>query len=174
MVICACRPLAKKFEAWGRSSYSCDETFILNKNLLLLGRVRKSNIINAYPQYSYRRQYSMKLNYLIDGLFPTLILIHLYVAPYSKVEEAFNLEAIHDILRYGSSRDAIEQYYDHVAFPGPVPRTFLGALALAGLSKPCMSWLNDSLDVQILGIYISNPPCSTNFKQNVYFSMCIG
>ena len=95
---------------------------------------------------------------LIDGLFPILILVHLLVAPYSKVEEAFNLEAIHDILRYGLSRDAIEHHYDHVAFPGPVPRTFLGAFALAGLSKPCTSWLNNSLDVQILGIYIYTLP----------------
>lgn len=95
----------------------------------------------------------MKLDYLIDGLFPALILIHLFAASYSKVEEAFNLEATHDILRYGITRDAIEHRYDHVAFPGPVPRTFVGALVLAGLSKPCMSWLNNSLDVQILGMY---------------------
>lgn len=98
----------------------------------------------------------MRAQVLVDGLIPTLVLIHLYVAPYSKVEEAFNLEAIHDILRHGISRDAIELRYDHLAFPGPVPRTFVGALALAGLSKPCMAWLNDSLDVQILG-KISSP-----------------
>lgn len=88
---------------------------------------------------------------LLDGLIPAFILIHLYVAPYSKIEEAFNLEATHDILKYGTSKEAIAHHYDHVVFPGPVPRSFVGALALAAFSRPCLPWHDDTLQTQIIG-----------------------
>jgi hypothetical protein len=73
-------------------------------------------------------------------LIPGLVLLHLRVAPYTKVEESFNIQAAHDFLTYGISfRNAaarIDAFYDHVKFPGPVPRTFIGAMGLAGLSNP--------------------------------------
>lgn len=95
---------------------------------------------------------------LLDGVFPALVLVHLFAAPYSKVEEAFNLEATYDVLKYGVSREAVKHQYDHVTFPGPVPRTFLGAVSLAGLSMPWLSWLSEnSLQVQILGILNISP-----------------
>jgi hypothetical protein len=37
-----------------------------------------------------------------------------------------------------------------MSFPGAVPRTFIGALALAGLSKPFL-WLSHPTDGQFLG-----------------------
>lgn len=80
----------------------------------------------------------------LAGLIPSLILLHLVVAPYTKVEESFNIQAIHDIATYGfatqNTSSTIQEYYDHATFPGAVPRTFVGALALAGLSKPLL-WL---------------------------------
>lgn len=73
-------------------------------------------------------------------VFPFLILLHLSAAPFTKVEESFNVQAAHDFLIYGLSYHnaaaKIEALYDHVKFPGAVPRTFIGALALAGISNP--------------------------------------
>lgn len=80
---------------------------------------------------------------LLELTIPTFILLHLYISPYTKVEESFNLQAIHDIIHFGipnplsdGAKSYIQQHYDHVAFPGSVPRTFVGAIILAGLTKP--------------------------------------
>ncbi|KAK9238171.1 Alg9-like mannosyltransferase family-domain-containing protein [Lipomyces kononenkoae] len=69
---------------------------------------------------------------LLDVLFLVLIIVHLVVSPYTKVEESFNLHAVHDLLIHG--RDL--QAYDHFEFPGVVPRTFIGALVVSLLAKP--------------------------------------
>lgn len=77
-------------------------------------------------------------------LFPPLIALHHIISPYTKVEESFNIQATHDILTHGvpTSNAAVRfrTNYDHMKFPGAVPRTFIGALALAALSKPFI-WL---------------------------------
>lgn len=85
---------------------------------------------------------------------PLLILLHLLISPYTKVEESFNIQAVHDILTFGipthNVDSTLKAQYDHMTFPGAVPRTFIGALVLAGLSKPVL-WWNDSVDRQMLG-----------------------
>ncbi|KAF2088126.1 glycosyltransferase family 22 protein, partial [Saccharata proteae CBS 121410] len=87
-------------------------------------------------------------------LIPTTILLHLYYAPYTKVEESFNIQAIHDILAHGVPTTDVNEFlaarYDHVSFPGSVPRTFVGALLLSGLSRPWVQWLASSMQLQIL------------------------
>lgn len=50
------------------------------------------------------------------------ILMHVCLAPYSKVEESFNMQAVHDFLVHGQNVEA----YDHQEFPGVVPRSFIG------------------------------------------------
>lgn len=88
------------------------------------------------------------------SLFPILICLHLHIAPYSKVEESFNIQAVHDILTFGipvkDVGSQLKLQYDHMTFPGAVPRTFIGALVLAALSKPVL-WMNNVLDRQQLG-----------------------
>lgn len=75
-------------------------------------------------------------DYVLDGVLLLIITYHLLIAPYTKVEESFNIQAIHDILNYGIfPSSTIVDNYDHVQFPGVVPRTFIGSLALAGIVK---------------------------------------
>jgi hypothetical protein len=72
-------------------------------------------------------------------LLISVILLHLSVSPYTKVEESFNIQATHDILTYGVNladpEAHIAENYDHVKFPGSVPRTFVGAVTLSFLAN---------------------------------------
>ncbi|KAI0750080.1 Alg9-like mannosyltransferase family-domain-containing protein [Daedaleopsis nitida] len=76
-------------------------------------------------------------------------------APFTKVEESFNLHATHDVLAYGV-RSANLHKYDHFVFPGAVPRTFIGSVVLAWMTQFCLrvgSWFgifSDKFDVQVL------------------------
>lgn len=101
-------------------------------------------------------------------LIPAVILLHLAWAPYTKVEESFNVQAVHDILVHGipteNASEFLAQHYDHVSFPGSVPRTFSGALVLAGLSRPFVPWLSSPPQVQLLGKCPG--PCPTSYAES--------
>ncbi|KAL3961789.1 hypothetical protein ACCO45_003312 [Purpureocillium lilacinum] len=85
------------------------------------------------------------LDTLLEALLFLVPLAHLLLAPHTKVEESFNMQAAHDVLVYGvpwtgpSPRARLAAAYDHFAFPGAVPRTFLGAVLLAGLGQPLVA-----------------------------------
>ncbi|KAJ3442150.1 dol-p-man [Anaeramoeba flamelloides] len=73
----------------------------------------------------------------IDLLPLTILLVYVFMSPYNKVEESFNLQATHDLL-YCKTLDC----FDHHQFPGVVPRTFIGPLALTFFSFPFKFLLN--------------------------------
>ncbi|CAB4414401.1 unnamed protein product [Rhizophagus irregularis] len=76
-----------------------------------------------------------------DILLSCLVAMHIFLCPFTKVEESFNLQATHDILEYGISLESLKKY-DHFEFPGVVPRTFVGPLVLSGVSLPFIKIMN--------------------------------
>ena len=92
-------------------------------------------------------------------IIPVLVLLHLYVSPFTKVEESFNIQAAHDILTNGIPSPwekyphfKFVQQYDHMTFSGAVPRTFIGALILSGIANPLLWYAKLSLpEQQFLG-----------------------
>ncbi|KAI1361258.1 Alg9-like mannosyltransferase family-domain-containing protein [Xylaria arbuscula] len=110
---------------------------------------------------------------LLSLSIPILVIIHLVVAPYTKVEESFNIQAIHDILAYGTPTKNVYQHlsshYDHFDFPGAVPRTFLGPVFLAGISQPLIALVgfeHAQLIVRAL-LGLANSAALLVFKHNV-------
>lgn len=94
---------------------------------------------------------------------------HLATSPFCKVEESFNLQAVHDFLTRlelggvlsaspwafaggGGEEHASPGFlasvatFDHLEFPGVVPRSFLGAAAVAAVA-----WLPHALCVELWG-----------------------
>ncbi|KAG1841033.1 glycosyltransferase family 22 protein [Suillus subalutaceus] len=94
------------------------------------------------------------MSFAMDLLLLATSWAHVLLAPYTKVEESFNLHATHDVLMYGVGRDNLHKF-DHNIFPGAVPRTFIGSILLAWLTSPvayvASQWglLSTKLDLQI-------------------------
>ncbi|URD77879.1 Alg9-like mannosyltransferase family [Musa troglodytarum] len=102
----------------------------------------------APPSASSSSGFSKYLqDYGWDLLIGSIAAFYAIMVPYTKVEESFNVQAMHDILYH---RHHIEKArltifisvllnilnYDHLDFPGVVPRTFMGALIFSVLASP--------------------------------------
>ena len=68
---------------------------------------------------------------LFDFVFLLSVLLYVRLAPYTKVEESFNTQAVHDAIFHTNDL----HLWDHKEFPGVVPRTFVGPLILGKVTK---------------------------------------
>ncbi|KAK6357243.1 dolichyl-P-Man:Man(7)GlcNAc(2)-PP-dolichol alpha-1,6-mannosyltransferase [Orbilia javanica] len=95
------------------------------------------------------------LGTILEILLPVTMFVHLLMAPYTKVEESFNIQAIHDVANIGMPvpfTDVAEilAQYDHVEFPGAVPRSFAGAGLIGGITSMVLGFVQDGLLQQII------------------------
>ena len=54
------------------------------------------------------------MNFVQDLVLLATAWGHVFLAPYTKVEESFNLHAVHDVLMYGIGPDAFENVSGNV------------------------------------------------------------
>ncbi|KAK0581998.1 hypothetical protein LWI29_020259 [Acer saccharum] len=78
------------------------------------------------------------MNYGYDFILGSIAAIYVFMVPYTKVEESFNVQAMHDILYHWHHLEN----YDHLEFPGVVPRTFIGSILVSILASPIMLVMN--------------------------------
>ncbi|WVQ97304.1 hypothetical protein IAU59_004415 [Kwoniella sp. CBS 9459] len=94
----------------------------------------------------------------LPNLAPFIVTFaHVLLAPYTKVEESFTIHAVHDVLAYGLDVDGGKlALWDHVTFPGAVPRSFLPPIILGLVTYPfasagvALGLIKTKIQVQIL------------------------
>ncbi|KAI9616278.1 hypothetical protein KEM48_005192, partial [Puccinia striiformis f. sp. tritici PST-130] len=108
---------------------------------------------------------------------PGRLPIHLrstLLSPFTKVEESFNLHAIHDFI-HQPSLSAVAHAGDHLQFPGPLPRTFIGALLIGSIARALLPTLRFIGLVQSKfaeQILVRTILATLNSSSFVYFGLC--
>ncbi|CAH8515912.1 unnamed protein product [Heterobilharzia americana] len=74
----------------------------------------------------------------MEVLFGIFVVALVFLCPFTKVEESFNIQALHDLLYFQTNLTL----YDHNEFPGVVPRSFIGSLLVAWFSAPLVYWIS--------------------------------
>ncbi|PLW27310.1 hypothetical protein PCASD_20687 [Puccinia coronata f. sp. avenae] len=100
--------------------------------------------------------------------------LHLFLSPFTKVEESFNLHAIHDFI-HQPSLSAVAHAGDHVQFPGPLPRTFIGALLLGSIARvslPLFRFVGIVQSKFAEQIFVRALLAIFNSSSLVYFGLC--
>uniref|UniRef100_A0A0N5BJ45 Mannosyltransferase n=1 Tax=Strongyloides papillosus TaxID=174720 RepID=A0A0N5BJ45_STREA len=86
-----------------------------------------------------------------EWLLFIILLFNIILVPFTKVEESFNTNAIHDVLYH--KWDISE--YDHHEFPGVVPRTFFFPVVFGLILSPFISIINIFHGLKIYGLYLT-------------------
>ncbi|CAH1732238.1 probable Dol-P-Man:Man(7)GlcNAc(2)-PP-Dol alpha-1,6-mannosyltransferase [Aphis gossypii] len=95
----------------------------------------------------------------MDSIMYVAAATHLFFCPFTKVEESFNVQAMHDILYLKTNISK----FDHLEFPGVVPRTFLGPMFITIMAFPfatilsclqCNKFLTQLLVRAVLGVVV--------------------
>ncbi|KAF5359561.1 hypothetical protein D9756_003528 [Leucocoprinus leucothites] len=95
------------------------------------------------------------MSLILDAWIFLLGWAYVLLAPYTKVEESFNIQAVHDLLTHGLAIDKLKNF-DHFVHSGPIPRTFLGSTLLACITYPFINiaayldLISSKADLQII------------------------
>lgn len=111
-----------------------------------------------------RGQSGDKPLWILYILFFIIISTYALLCPYTKVEESFNMQAIHDIIKYGVKRVDL---FDHQCYPGAVPRTFIGPLLIGLLSWPVRLVVKDALMAVRLTMALLGASCLAFFLDSL-------
>ncbi|XP_042508147.1 dol-P-Man:Man(7)GlcNAc(2)-PP-Dol alpha-1,6-mannosyltransferase isoform X3 [Macadamia integrifolia] len=104
-----------------------------------------------------------------DLLLGSIAAFYVFMAPFTKVEESFNVQAMHDILYHGHHLEK----YDHLEFPGVVPRTFIGAFLGAILASPVVLLIR-FLDLpKLCSLLVVNLAYGFWFKGSFHATLCV-
>lgn len=86
--------------------------------------------------------------------------LHQIMAPFTKVEESFGMQAVHDLIFLDWSQNSITEQWDHKEFPGVVPRSFVGPLIISVPIKflrliwePALYYTPDSIKAALFDIF---------------------
>eukprot|EP01028_Stygiella_incarcerata_P003402 TRINITY_DN16770_c0_g1_i1.p1 TRINITY_DN16770_c0_g1~~TRINITY_DN16770_c0_g1_i1.p1 ORF type:complete len:649 (-),score=130.99 TRINITY_DN16770_c0_g1_i1:106-1995(-) len=103
---------------------------------ILKGEKESTEVEDSGPKHpsSSASTSASSLDWSLDVLIWIVVCGYALLCPYTKVEESFNVQAMHDLLYHGLEVDA----YDHKEFPGVVPRTFIGPLVVTFIPKLCL------------------------------------